>query len=131
MTKRSKEDEQYVQCILKANAKSNKLYVMDARPKMNAIANVVSWIIRTQYQIFMACRVPIIAFHGVIYIYIYICGHLHEYVLYTQLRKLCHSGGLGKLMDVVRKRMLAGTTDQQEECKLAKKCYYDDTGINK
>ena len=42
MTKRSKEDEQYIQEILKANSKSNKLYIMDARPKMNAIANVVS-----------------------------------------------------------------------------------------
>lgn len=42
MTKRSKEDEQYVQEILKANDKSNKLYILDARPKMNALANVVS-----------------------------------------------------------------------------------------
>ncbi len=42
MNKRSKEDEQYIQEILKANSKSNKVYIMDARPRMNAIANVVS-----------------------------------------------------------------------------------------
>ena len=40
--KRSLEDEAYIQAILKANDKSNKLYIMDARPKMNAMANIVS-----------------------------------------------------------------------------------------
>ena len=50
-----------------------------------------------------------IAFHGgeSIYIYLYVCGHLREYALYTLLRKLHHSGGLGQLMGVVRKRTRA------------------------
>ena len=41
MNRRSKEDEQYMQEILKANDKSNKLYILDARPKINAMTNVV------------------------------------------------------------------------------------------
>ena len=40
--KRSKEDEEYLAAILKANKHSKKLFVMDARPKINAYANIVS-----------------------------------------------------------------------------------------
>jgi len=40
--KRSKDDESYVHLIADANAHSNKLYIMDARPSMNAVANKVS-----------------------------------------------------------------------------------------
>jgi hypothetical protein len=42
MNRRSKEDEQFIQDILKANNKSNKLYILDARPRVNAIGNAVS-----------------------------------------------------------------------------------------
>ncbi|CAI8029274.1 Myotubularin-related protein 2, partial [Geodia barretti] len=38
--KRSKEDEDYLSAILKANKYGKKLYVMDARPKINAYANI-------------------------------------------------------------------------------------------
>uniref|UniRef100_A0A6P7GL31 phosphatidylinositol-3,5-bisphosphate 3-phosphatase n=1 Tax=Diabrotica virgifera virgifera TaxID=50390 RepID=A0A6P7GL31_DIAVI len=37
--KRCKEDEKYVQLIMDANAQSHKLFIMDARPSANAIAN--------------------------------------------------------------------------------------------
>ena len=37
-----------------------------------------------------------------IFIYLYSCVHLCEYALYTQLRKLRHSRGLGQLMGVAR-----------------------------
>jgi len=37
--KRSKEDERYIQQIMDANAQSHKLYIMDARPSVNAVAN--------------------------------------------------------------------------------------------
>lgn len=37
--KRSREDEKYVQLIMDANAQSHKLFIMDARPMTNAIAN--------------------------------------------------------------------------------------------
>ncbi|XP_013183474.1 myotubularin-related protein 2 [Amyelois transitella] len=37
--KRSREDERYIQLIMDANAQGNKLYIMDARPSANAIAN--------------------------------------------------------------------------------------------
>lgn len=37
--KRSKEDERYIQLIMDANAQSHKLFIMDARPSANAIAN--------------------------------------------------------------------------------------------
>lgn len=37
--KRSKEDEKYIQMILDSNAQSHKLYIMDARPNVNAVAN--------------------------------------------------------------------------------------------
>ncbi|XP_043275245.1 myotubularin-related protein 2 isoform X2 [Venturia canescens] len=37
--KRSREDERYVQLIMDANAQSHKLFIMDARPMTNAVAN--------------------------------------------------------------------------------------------
>ncbi|XP_018008374.1 myotubularin-related protein 2 isoform X2 [Hyalella azteca] len=37
--KRSKDDEDYVQQIMDANAQSHKIYIMDARPNVNAVAN--------------------------------------------------------------------------------------------
>lgn len=37
--KRSREDERYIQHIIDANAQANKLFIMDARPSANAIAN--------------------------------------------------------------------------------------------
>ncbi|KAG5885726.1 hypothetical protein JTB14_000649 [Gonioctena quinquepunctata] len=37
--KRCKEDERYIQLIMDANAQSHKLFIMDARPSANAIAN--------------------------------------------------------------------------------------------
>ncbi|ELU08223.1 hypothetical protein CAPTEDRAFT_154749 [Capitella teleta] len=37
--KRNKEDEKYIQLIMDANAQSHKLFIMDARPSVNAIAN--------------------------------------------------------------------------------------------
>ena len=40
--KTSKDDERYVQLIMDTNAQSHKLYIMDARPSVNAVANKVS-----------------------------------------------------------------------------------------
>ena len=40
--KRCREDEAYINTILKANKYSKKLYIFDARPKINAVANIVS-----------------------------------------------------------------------------------------
>ena len=40
--KRSKEDEAYIQAIHKANKYSKKIFIMDARPRINAVANIVS-----------------------------------------------------------------------------------------
>jgi len=37
--RRSKDDEKYVQMIMDANAQAHKLYIMDARPQVNALAN--------------------------------------------------------------------------------------------
>ncbi|KAJ8297451.1 hypothetical protein KUTeg_023982 [Tegillarca granosa] len=37
--KRNKDDERYIQLIMDANAQSHKLYIMDARPSVNALAN--------------------------------------------------------------------------------------------
>jgi myotubularin-related protein 1/2 len=37
--KRSREDERYIQLIMDANAQSHKLFIMDARPMANAVAN--------------------------------------------------------------------------------------------
>lgn len=40
-SKRSKDDERYIQMILDANAQSHKIFIMDARPSVNAVANKV------------------------------------------------------------------------------------------
>lgn len=40
-TKRSRDDEKYIQQIIDANPQGHKLYIMDARPKVNAQANRV------------------------------------------------------------------------------------------
>ena len=40
-TKRSRDDEKYIQHIIDANPQGHKLYIMDARPKVNAQANRV------------------------------------------------------------------------------------------
>ncbi|KAK3719801.1 hypothetical protein RRG08_040103 [Elysia crispata] len=37
--KTSKDDERYVQLIMDTNAQSHKLFIMDARPSVNAVAN--------------------------------------------------------------------------------------------
>ncbi|KAM8975882.1 phosphatidylinositol-3,5-bisphosphate 3-phosphatase MTMR2 [Pelodytes ibericus] len=37
--KRSKEDEKYLQSIMDANAQSHKVFIFDARPSVNAVAN--------------------------------------------------------------------------------------------
>lgn len=37
--KRSTEDESYLQMVMDANAHSHKLFIMDARPSVNAVAN--------------------------------------------------------------------------------------------
>ena len=45
--KTSKDDERYVQLIMDTNAQSHKLFIMDARPSVNAVANkvhLISWI---------------------------------------------------------------------------------------
>ena len=83
-----------------------------------------------QYIIFMVRRaILMIAFPRVrtVYIYIYSCVHLREYALYTQLRKLRHSWGLGQLMGVVRNRTralsLAAAGRKKENC-------YVETGTN-
>ena len=40
--RKSKDDERYVQLIMEANAQAHKLYIMDARPQVNALANKVN-----------------------------------------------------------------------------------------
>jgi len=40
--RRSKDDEKFIQLIMDANAQSHKLFIMDARPQVNALANKVS-----------------------------------------------------------------------------------------
>ena len=42
--KRNKDDEHYIQMIMEANAQSHKLYIMDARPSVNAVANKVCYV---------------------------------------------------------------------------------------
>lgn len=39
--KRSKEDEKYLQSIMDSNAQSHKIFIFDARPSVNAVANKV------------------------------------------------------------------------------------------
>lgn len=39
--KRSKEDEKYLQAIMDSNAQSHKIFIFDARPSVNAVANKV------------------------------------------------------------------------------------------
>lgn len=41
--KRSKEDEKYLQAIMDSNAQSHKIFIFDARPSVNAVANKVRW----------------------------------------------------------------------------------------
>lgn len=41
--KRSKEDEKYLQAIMDSNAQSHKIFIFDARPSVNAVANKVSF----------------------------------------------------------------------------------------
>ena len=41
VNKRNKDDERYIQMIMEANAHAHKLYIMDARPSVNAQANKV------------------------------------------------------------------------------------------
>ncbi|XP_022328007.2 phosphatidylinositol-3,5-bisphosphate 3-phosphatase MTMR2-like [Crassostrea virginica] len=38
--RRNRQDEHYIQTIMDANAQSHKLYIMDARPLVNALANM-------------------------------------------------------------------------------------------
>lgn len=38
-SKRSRDDERYIQMIMDANAQSHKIFIMDARPQTNAVAN--------------------------------------------------------------------------------------------
>ena len=57
---------------------------------------------------FMARRaIPMIAFPRVRCMFIYMFVATYEYALYTYLRKLRHSRGLGQLMGVARKRKIA------------------------
>lgn len=37
--KRNKDDERYIQTIMDANAQASKIYILDARPNVNAMAN--------------------------------------------------------------------------------------------
>lgn len=41
--KRSREDEKYLQAIMDSNAQSHKIFIFDARPSVNAVANKVSF----------------------------------------------------------------------------------------
>ena len=38
--KRSREDEKMISLIMDANAQSHRIYIYDARPKVNAVANM-------------------------------------------------------------------------------------------
>lgn len=40
-SRRSAEDEKYLKMIIEANAQSDRLYIMDARPEVNARVNKV------------------------------------------------------------------------------------------
>ncbi len=39
---RCKADEKYIQAIMDANAQSHRIYIMDARPKVNSMVNIVN-----------------------------------------------------------------------------------------
>ncbi len=39
---RCKADEKYVQAIMDSNAQSHRIYIMDARPKVNSMVNIVN-----------------------------------------------------------------------------------------
>lgn len=52
-SKRNKEDERYIQMILDANAQSHKIFIMDARPSVNAVANKVSKYLQNLLIIYM------------------------------------------------------------------------------
>ena len=38
--KRSREDEKMISLVMDANAQSHRIYIYDARPKVNAVANM-------------------------------------------------------------------------------------------
>lgn len=40
--KRSKDDEKFLQIIMDSNAQSHKIFIFDARPSVNAVANKVT-----------------------------------------------------------------------------------------
>lgn len=46
------------QAIMKANPNSKKLYIMDARPKINAVANIVRDRLPTECQLFHCLSRP-------------------------------------------------------------------------
>ncbi len=39
---RCRADEKYIQAIMDANAQSHRIYIMDARPKVNSMVNIVN-----------------------------------------------------------------------------------------
>ena len=39
---RSRADENYVQSVMDANAQSHRIFIMDARPKVNSMVNIVN-----------------------------------------------------------------------------------------
>ena len=39
---RSRADENYVQSVMDANAQSHKIFIMDARPKLNSMVNIAN-----------------------------------------------------------------------------------------
>ena len=41
----SKEDEKYLQAIMDSNAQSHKIFIFDARPSVNAVANKVNFFV--------------------------------------------------------------------------------------
>ena len=52
--RRCKDDEKFIQLIMDANAQSHKLYIMDARPQVNALANKVRLFIFSLTVIYFA-----------------------------------------------------------------------------
>ena len=55
--KRNKDDEHYIQMIMEANAQSHKLYIMDARPSVNAVANKVVCVCVCECMWVRACMI--------------------------------------------------------------------------